>query len=104
MALICQDGNYSEAITLYNNNINNNIIIIIIIIIIKTLFTEGTDKNIHVYIQIVHKIGSFIALYIKPTERSSSAVGPTYTNVNIQKHIIRIHNYIQCHIAKNIFF
>ena len=38
-------------------------IIIIIIIIIKTLFTEGTDKNIHVYIQIVHKIGIFIYIY-----------------------------------------
>ena len=31
-----------------------------IIIIIKTLFTEGTDKNIHVYIQIVHTIGIFL--------------------------------------------
>ena len=36
---------------------------IIIIIIIKTLFTEGIDKNIHVYIQIVHKIGIFIYIY-----------------------------------------
>ena len=67
------------------------IIILIIIIIIKTLFTAGTDKNIHLYIQIVHKIGIFIYIYIylKPTERSSSAVGPSYTNENIQKRIIK---------------
>ena len=65
------------------------------IIIIKTLFTEGTDKNIlayHVYLQIVHKIGIFI--YISQTYWAKLICRGTLIYQRSNKVCIAVYNVI----------